>query len=229
MTTVYKLTDGDMRTRGGFQWKLGEEKTAPGTGELCTNGWLHAYTDPLLAVLLAPVHGAEKYTRLFRAEGEVGATNHGLKVGCDRMTLVEEMKLPEVTTEQRIRFGILCARKVCRDPGWSAWAERWLSGEDRTQEAAERAESAARAAAGAAAEWAARAAEWAAERAERAEAAAEAGAAEAAERAAEAAERAEEAAAWAAEAGAEAAAAWAAGAGGAALDLIGLAREAVSI
>ena len=43
---------------------------------------------------------------------------------------------PVVSLEHRIAFGILCASKACSDPAWTVWADRWLSGEDRSEAAA---------------------------------------------------------------------------------------------
>src|SRR6266496_3568750 len=128
METLYKLTDENMQTFRGFQWELGEEQIVPGMGELCSTGWLHAYTDPLLAVLLNPMHARIANPRLFRCQGEVGKTDHGLKVGCVRLTLAEEMPLPVVTTEQRVKFAILCALSVYHEATFAAWANAWLSG-----------------------------------------------------------------------------------------------------
>ena len=53
---LYKLTDEKMQTYNGFQWVLGETHETNGEGNLCGPGWLHAYTDPLLAILLNPIH-----------------------------------------------------------------------------------------------------------------------------------------------------------------------------
>ena len=161
---LYKLTDQNMRTYAGFQWELSTERTATGGGPLCTNAWLHAYTDPLLAVLLNPIHADIQKPRLFECDGDVGATDHGLKVGCTALTLKKEMPLPETTTEQRVRFGILCAKEVCRGPAWLEWADAWLDGDDRSARAAAEATawSATRAAAWSATRAAAEAAAWAA-------------------------------------------------------------------
>lgn len=148
--TLYKLTDEKGQTYNNTQWGPGVTHTASGVGELCGSGWLHAYTSPLLAVLLNSIHAAFDNPRLWEADGEVGATDNGLKVGCTRLTTVREIPLPEITTEQRVRFGILCAKAVCTDAPWTRWAEKWLSGVDRGREPAW---AAARAAAGAA--WAA--------------------------------------------------------------------------
>ena len=219
---LYKLTDESRQTHNNTQWGAGVTHSGTGEGELCGPGWIHAYTHPLLAVLLNPVHVGFKKPRLWEAEGEVARTDHGLKVGCLSLTTLCELPLPVITTTQRVRFAILCAKEVCKNKQWNAWADAWLSGKDRTKEsararaaeaarawaAAEAAEAAWAAAEAAEAAWAARA--WAAAEAARAWAAAEAAATEAAAAwAAEAAAAAAEAAE-AAEAAAEAAAAAAA-------------------
>jgi hypothetical protein len=155
---VYKLTDQKMRTRNEFQWVLGKEETARGNGLLCSPAWLHAYTDPLLAVLLNPIHADIVNPRLFVADGYVGATDNGLKVGCTRLVLTAEMPVPQLTTKQRVRFGILCAQAVCTDVKWNAWAADWLSGHDCSRKAAESAEAEAEVTSAAA--WARVAAAW---------------------------------------------------------------------
>lgn len=151
MTIVYKLTDQNMQTHGGCQWELGKTKETSGEGSLCGPGWLHYSHNPLLAVMLNPIHTNISNPRLFEAEAD-GARNddHGLKGGCTRLTLLREIALPEVTTTQRVRFGILCAMQVSTDQQWRTWAEDWLSGKDRSRWAAAQT-----------AEWAARAAVWA--------------------------------------------------------------------
>ena len=184
MTTVYKVTDANLQTRGATQWGLGVERTAPGGGELCTDRWLHAYADPVLAAMMIPIHVDYVGPRMFRADATVGRDD-GTKLGCTSIVLREEVTIPAVTTEQRIRFAILCAMEVTTDPAWRRWAKRWLSGKDRSSKAA-------RARAGAAA-WGASAASRAADAAWAATGAA-AGAA---------ADTAANAAAWASRAGAD--------------------------
>jgi hypothetical protein len=41
-----------------------------------------------------------------------------------------------LTQDQAVEIAIVCAKHVCRDPEWNEWADRWLSGEDRTAESA---------------------------------------------------------------------------------------------
>jgi hypothetical protein len=176
MIKLYKLTDGDGKTRNDTQWGPGVSHSGTGEGELCGWGWIHAYEHPLIAVLMNPIHARVKTPRLWEAEGEVGLRDGQFKCGCKTLTTVREIPLPAVTTEMRVRFAIMCAQEVCACPSWNAWADKWLSGEDRSE-----------AAAGAAAEaaWAARAAR--AARAAEAAAAAAARSAYAAQAAAEAA------------------------------------------
>ena len=45
----------------------------------------------------------------------------------------------EISTNARVRFAILCALKVYNEPSYTAWAEDWLSGKDRSESAAARA------------------------------------------------------------------------------------------
>jgi hypothetical protein len=163
MIKLYKLTDKDGQTRGGMQWGPGVSHSGTGEGELCGWGWIHAYEHPLIAVLMNPIHAKFKNPRLWEAEGEIAIRDGQIKCGCKTLTVIREIPLPAITTEMRVRFAILCAKEVCADLSWNAWADRWLSGEDRSAEAA----------------WAWAAAAWAA-RAARAARAAEAAAAAAA-------------------------------------------------
>ena len=157
----YKLTDEKGRTRGGTQWGPGVTHEAPGTGELCSSGWIHCYDSPLVAVLMNPIHANIANPRLWECEADGAALDdHGLKRGVQRLTTVREMPLPAVTTEHRVRFAILCASRVCDDPAWLAWSAGWMANEDRSEAAARAAWAAAAAAAAGAAEaaWAAAAA-----------------------------------------------------------------------
>ena len=185
VATIYKLTDMNMKTYGGYPWVLGKWNRTSGKGDLCGPGWLHAYTSPVLAELLNPIHANFREYRLFRGEASGPViSDSGLKVGYTNMRITEELPRLHITTENRIRFGIACACRVYTSAEYRAWAGRWVSGADRTEAAAWAAVAAVRVA---------EAAAWAAEAA--------AGAAVAAAWAAEVAA----AAAWAAEAAAEAA------------------------
>jgi hypothetical protein len=158
----YKLTDQDLRTHGGYRWKVGVERVIekPGT-ELCSDQVFHFYDGPELAVLLNPIHADIENPRLWEVECDQVAHDE-IKGGAKRMRLVRELPVPQVTMEQTVRFAILCAKKACHDPQFVAWADGWLSGGDRSKEAAAEAARAAWAAR-AATSWAATRAAWAAE------------------------------------------------------------------
>jgi hypothetical protein len=219
-----KLTDNKNQTYGNTQWGKNVTCTSNGKNELCSDGWIHYYDSPLLAVLLNPIHA--DFTKPHLWEIKVGGTvkkDCGLKFGTTKVTTISRMKLPKVTTEQRIIFGILCAMKVYKDNKFLEWGNHWIDGSDRSAGAARAAEAAAGAAAGAA--WAAAGAAWAAWAAEAAAGAARAAAGAAwaagAARAAAGAARAAAGAEWAAEAAAGAARA-------ADIDLHALALKAIS-
>jgi len=148
----YKLTTQDMKTRPGerneTRWVVGEWVEATGDLEqdLCSDAYIHWYDDPLLAVLLNPVHACLDNPRLWEVEVTGDTKTDGqLKGGSRRVRLVREIDVPRITIEMCVTFAILCAKAVYKDREWNTWADRWLSGEDRTTNAADAAGYAARA------------------------------------------------------------------------------------
>jgi len=157
----YKLTTQELTTRNDFQWEVGKTVKTSGKGELCTEGWLHYYQHPLLAVLHNPVHAAIGNPRLWECSvGEKIKRDGFMKSGATELTLLREIVLPVLTTEQRVEYAIRCALAVYEDDRFVKWANDWLSGEDRTEWSAEAARWAAKSAWAAAksARWAAAAA-----------------------------------------------------------------------
>src|SRR5208283_5897438 len=116
MTTLYKLTDENHCTYGGTEWGVGVTHETSGEGALCSSGWLHAYLSPELAVLLNTIHAGFKNPVLWEADGDVGLTDHQLKVGCKKLTTVRILEAPSVSPEQRVKFAIFCALAVYDDP-----------------------------------------------------------------------------------------------------------------
>ena len=150
---AYKLTDKNNRTKNDTQWGLNVSHTVTGTNEnLCSDGWIHFYTEPLMAVLMNPIHAKFIKPKLWEAEASGEMSHELLKSGCKTLTTIKEIPLPKVSRIQRIAFVILCAKEVCKDEKWNSWADKWLSGEDRSKETAA---AAANAAAGVAAGYAA--------------------------------------------------------------------------
>ena len=134
---LYKLTNQDFTTYGGCLWRENVTHTADGEGELCSEHWLHAYTHPLLAVFLNPIHGGFINPILWECDGIVRATDHWLKVGCTSLTTLRQIPLHMATTEQRIRFAIACALSVYQESSFVAWATDWISGTNRSEKAAQ--------------------------------------------------------------------------------------------
>jgi hypothetical protein len=128
---VYKLTDPDGKTRNDTQWGPGvTHEIRYGTDKmLCSSSWLHAYQHPLLAVLMNPVHASFSHPRLWvaRAQGKIRRDGQA-KMGCKKLTTVKEIPLPQVTDEQRLAFGMLCALSVKQPLEWKKWARSWLRG-----------------------------------------------------------------------------------------------------
>ena len=137
METVYKLTDRDSKTRPRFynetQWGPNVTHTAPGEGGMCSAGWIHAYSHPLLAVLLNPAHASYEPFQLWRCDAEVGIRQAD-KLGCTKLTTVEQIAAPKITPAQRVAFAIYVALRVHKNKKL-VWAENWLSGKDRSTSA----------------------------------------------------------------------------------------------
>ena len=126
---VYKLTDKNMRTYKGYQWEQNEEKTAPGIGPLCTNGWFHAYPHPDLAILLNPIHANYQPCRLFKGRACGKLLAETLKLGVSKLTLNEELTVPRFTRLDLTAWAILVVRSIPlrkHIPIWEAWADEVL-------------------------------------------------------------------------------------------------------
>ena len=137
---AYKLTNQDQTTHEGCKWTVGEWKETNGDGALCGPGWLHAYTDPLLAVLLNPFHARLPNPRLWEAEvkGKCQEAND-FKVGYTQMRLTRELEPHKFTVAQIVHCAILCAKLSRSTAKWKKWANQWLNGKDRSKHAADKA------------------------------------------------------------------------------------------
>ena len=136
-TRIYKLTDQSMQTHNGFQWKLNVQAPALKGGALCSGGLYHAYTHPLLAAFLNPIHANISNPLLFQGFGygdEV--SDNGLKVGFVSMKLTKQIELPSPTTVQRVAFALICAKTVYKEASFVAFADAYLVGSERSEKAA---------------------------------------------------------------------------------------------
>lgn len=136
-----KLTDKNLRTYGNFQWTVGVPYKTSGKDDLCGPGWIHYYHDatPELCVALNPLHANFPTPRLWRVDVG-GQQRHGsIKSGTTSLTLLEELPLPTVSLTARTRWVIYCVRAIPKCAvisEWETWANRWLSGVDRSESSA---------------------------------------------------------------------------------------------
>lgn len=138
---AYKLTDKNNQTHGklqwGLQWGPNVSHTATGNSDtLCSDGYIHYYKDPLLAVLLNPIHANFPNPNLWECEATGVTINEPLKSGSKTVTTTRQIPLPEVTLTQRIAFAILCVKQVYKSTTWLTWADNWLAGINRTKQTA---------------------------------------------------------------------------------------------
>lgn len=114
---LYKITDRQNRTRAGHenqtQWFPGEWvvpepnrylvwHTGPGPS-CCTDKVLHAYQTPYHAALFNNTGPDIHPARLWIAQGIV-VDERVDKVGCSRLRVVRQMKMPRITTGQKREF-----------------------------------------------------------------------------------------------------------------------------
>lgn len=134
---AYKLTDENGKTQDDTQWGENVTHTATGTGtQLCSDGFIHYHTDPVLAVLLNPIHAHFPSPILWECEVSGDCINKPLKSGSKTVTTIRQIPMPVITETQKIAFAILCAQQICKDIEWNSWADNWLRNIDRTRAAA---------------------------------------------------------------------------------------------
>lgn len=134
---AYKLTDENGKTNGNTQWGENVTHTATGTGtQLCSDGFIHYHTDPVLAVLLNPIHANFQSPILWECEVSGDCINEPLKSGSKTVTTIRQIPMPVITETQKIAFAILCAQQICKDIKWNSLANNWLRNIDRTRDAA---------------------------------------------------------------------------------------------
>ncbi len=139
---VYKLTDQEGYTRrdqpNETKWGENVTHTARGniTQDLCSDAWIHYYEHPLIAIVRNPQDADIPNPLLWEASPGGEEKVKPLKSGSRSLTTIRQISFEHITKVNVVAFGILCAKEVCKDPSWNLWADRWLSGEDRTKAAA---------------------------------------------------------------------------------------------
>jgi hypothetical protein len=137
MSYLYKLTDEFGNTKNQTHWAEGTrheiaKELRDSTQPLCSKHYYHAYENPLVAVFMNPSHANFRNPILWRATGWVSKRNGQLKCGCFTLRTLQQIPLPVLTINQRVRVAIQCALKEPQTESFKSWAKNWLSGVDRT-------------------------------------------------------------------------------------------------
>lgn len=131
----YKLLNQDLTSYNNTKWEIGVPVKVTVEGDkMCSDQVLHCYNHPLLAVILNPIHANIKNPKLFEIEVDKIVNSDGLKFASKSQTLLKELKVPEISLEQKIEFAIRVVKLIYNDSKWNLWADSWLSGEDRSVE-----------------------------------------------------------------------------------------------
>jgi hypothetical protein len=112
---MVKLTKKDMTTHLEFHYPLGKWVQAKGAElplRLYCRGCLHLYETPAVAVFMSPHHEIPNYTRCFEAITDGKTITDGTIIGTRKVKLIQEIELPQPTTQQRLYFARLCGIKV---------------------------------------------------------------------------------------------------------------------
>lgn len=134
---AYKLLAQNLTSHNNTKWEISIPKEITTTGNaLCSNQVLHYYKSPFVAVFFNSIHANISNPKLFEIEVENEVNGDGIKFGCKKQTILKEIELPVISTEQRIKIAILCAKKVYSDKKWNKWADNWLNNTDRSKESA---------------------------------------------------------------------------------------------
>lgn len=145
MSWLYKLTDRNgmsgLNRSNPLQWSEGvEHEITPSLRDksqpLCSSSYIHAYENPLVAVFMNPIHADFKQPILWKATGQVVKRDGKLKCGCFSLRVHEKLKLPVISTTQRVKIAIYCSLAHKTSEQYKNWATKWLSGEDRTKDSA---------------------------------------------------------------------------------------------
>jgi hypothetical protein len=104
---LYKLTNENGYTYNKTLWGEGVSHSGTGKGPICSEGWIHAYEHPFIAVFLNPIHAYFKNPRMWEAEGKIDIRDGQLKVGCKTLKTIKEIPLPKVQDKHFIIFGAL--------------------------------------------------------------------------------------------------------------------------
>jgi hypothetical protein len=102
---LYKFVSDEFKTKNATRWAVGVKNEAQGLGNaLCTDGVLHGYEHPLLAVFLKSQHVEDEFKILIEVDSSEIVARDGLKVGSKRQQMIRQIDAPDITVKQRIEI-----------------------------------------------------------------------------------------------------------------------------
>ena len=105
---VYKLTDENGRTRSETQWGENVTHIATGIGNYqCSDGVIHAYLSPEVAVFCNPIHANFKNPRMWESEMEVTGCD-GLKLWGKSLRTIREIPVSPMALKISTRVAERC-------------------------------------------------------------------------------------------------------------------------
>lgn len=115
---VYKLVRPNLTTFGAFQWKINKWYTVDGCGPQCSEGWLHCYTNDILAVLLNPIHANFKKFHLFEAEAYGRIISDGTKLCVQKLRITKKIQKPKIN---KFDFCLVALLQWSKDEQTTLW------------------------------------------------------------------------------------------------------------
>jgi len=128
MTTLYKLTNPDWKTRNGTKWGPMVTHTTNGKGNMCSSGWLHAYKSINAAAIYRHMHVDDDYTVLWLAQGVIDLSDD-YKVATSELQTISIIPLPKFTKLQIINItllSILSNSNLNKSKKFILWVKKWL-------------------------------------------------------------------------------------------------------
>lgn len=136
---LYKWVYKDMTTGHGEElthWKVGRVNVAEGEGGLCTNGVLHAYRSKEEAEIYGYIHTRRVDSILIEVEANDIVEDDGVKVGTRVQIMTSIVGDRMFSLEYLVLIGIKMSLLNPVHEEYKIWAEKWISGVDRTAESA---------------------------------------------------------------------------------------------
>lgn len=127
-----KLIGKDMKTRHNTRWKEGIPNEVKSLNPNHGHDYFLYHPHPLLAMMLRSFFGCEEYTELYEVIPEGIVVEYGGSCHCTKLTLRRKLEVPQVSLNQIIGLGLLCAQQVYQSKDFLKWTNNWVQSIDRS-------------------------------------------------------------------------------------------------